>query len=98
MTQSVNLRGVADFVSLYAKTYTRSSREDSSSSSSSIEHQNNNKNIETTALVLHHIETADLRNIDWVELKEKKQYKGVVFDKDHTLTLPYDMKLHPFAK
>jgi HAD superfamily phosphatase (TIGR01668 family) len=98
MTQSVNLRGVADFVSLYAKTYTRSSREDSSSSSSSIEHQNNNMNIETTALVLPHIETADLRNIDWVELKEKKQYKGVVFDKDHTLTLPYDMKLHPFAK
>ena len=81
VTQSVNLRGVGDFVSLYARTCGGDgSRKD------------------VHVPILPHIETSDLRNIDWVDLKETKKYKGVVFDKDHTLTLPYDMKLHPFAR
>lgn len=91
VTQSVNLRGVGDFVSLYARTCrgpSRSREEEGMTTKDKIEQ----------ALVLPHIETTDLRNIDWAELKEEGCYQGVVFDKDHTLTLPYDMKLHPFAQ
>ncbi|KAF9607301.1 hypothetical protein IFM89_033846 [Coptis chinensis] len=45
-------------------------------------------------LVVPHIFVKDIRWIDWVEL-EKRGFKGVVFDKDNTLTLPYSLALWP---
>eukprot|EP00890_Picochlorum_soloecismus_P003997 jgi/Picsp_1/4599/NSC_01969-R1_protein len=48
------------------------------------------------SLAVPHVETPDLRNIKWDELK-KAGFKGCVFDKDNTLTEPYAMKVHPFA-
>ncbi|ESQ44198.1 hypothetical protein EUTSA_v10006084mg [Eutrema salsugineum] len=45
-------------------------------------------------LVLPHISVRDLRYIDWGELK-RKGFKGVVFDKDNTLTAPYSLAIWP---
>lgn len=45
-------------------------------------------------LALPHISVKDIRWIDWVELK-KKGFRGVVFDKDNTLTVPYSLSLWP---
>ncbi|KAL5720377.1 phosphatidylglycerophosphatase [Ranunculus cassubicifolius] len=45
-------------------------------------------------LAIPHLSVKDIRWIDWVEL-EKKGFKGVVFDKDNTITVPYD--LSPWA-
>ncbi|KAF9594595.1 hypothetical protein IFM89_034217 [Coptis chinensis] len=45
-------------------------------------------------LAVPHISVKDIRWIDWVEL-EKRGFKGVVFDKDNTLTLPYSLALWP---
>ncbi|KAF5187939.1 haloacid dehalogenase (HAD) superfamily protein [Thalictrum thalictroides] len=45
-------------------------------------------------LVIPHITVKDIRWVDWVEL-EKKGFRGVVFDKDNTLTEPYSLSLWP---
>ncbi|KAK6917964.1 PGP phosphatase, mitochondrial/chloroplastic [Dillenia turbinata] len=45
-------------------------------------------------LALPHVAVADIRSIDWGELK-RKGFKGVVFDKDNTLTAPYSLALWP---
>ncbi|KAG7561369.1 HAD-like superfamily [Arabidopsis thaliana x Arabidopsis arenosa] len=45
-------------------------------------------------LVLPHVSVKDLRYIDWGELK-RKGFKGVVFDKDNTLTAPYSLAIWP---
>lgn len=45
-------------------------------------------------LVLPHVSVRDLRYIDWGELK-KRGFKGVVFDKDNTLTAPYSLAIWP---
>ncbi|KAJ4885012.1 haloacid dehalogenase (HAD) superfamily protein [Raphanus sativus] len=45
-------------------------------------------------LVLPHVSVRDLRYIDWGELK-RKGFKGVVFDKDNTLTAPYSLAIWP---
>ncbi|CAN8254243.1 unnamed protein product [Cochlearia groenlandica] len=45
-------------------------------------------------LVLPHVSMKDLRYIDWDELK-RKGFKGVVFDKDNTLTAPYSLAIWP---
>ncbi|KAI3830803.1 hypothetical protein MKX03_002891 [Papaver bracteatum] len=43
-------------------------------------------------LGIPHITIEDIRWIDWGEMK-KRGFKGVVFDKDNTLTLPYSLSL-----
>ncbi|XP_010516543.1 PREDICTED: uncharacterized protein LOC104792168 [Camelina sativa] len=45
-------------------------------------------------LVIPHVSVKDLRYIDWGELK-RKGFKGVVFDKDNTLTAPYSLAIWP---
>ncbi|CAI9089070.1 OLC1v1023572C1 [Oldenlandia corymbosa var. corymbosa] len=45
-------------------------------------------------LVVPHIAVPDIRYIDWAELK-RRGFKGVVFDKDNTLTAPYSLSLWP---
>lgn len=45
-------------------------------------------------LVIPHIAVPDIRYIDWVELK-RRGFKGVVFDKDNTITAPYSLSLWP---
>lgn len=43
-------------------------------------------------LVLPHLMVPDIRYIDWKEL-QRRGFKGVVFDKDNTLTAPYSLTL-----
>ncbi|KAM5580014.1 hypothetical protein ABKV19_009649 [Rosa sericea] len=43
-------------------------------------------------LALPHVSVPDIRHIDWVEL-HRRGFKGVVFDKDNTLTVPYSLTL-----
>ncbi|KAL1567311.1 Phosphatidylglycerophosphate phosphatase 1, chloroplastic/mitochondrial [Salvia divinorum] len=43
-------------------------------------------------LAIPHVSVPDIRYIDWAELKERG-FKGVVFDKDNTITAPYSMSL-----
>jgi phosphatidylglycerophosphatase GEP4 len=38
---------------------------------------------------------SDIRAIDFTALRDAAQIRGVVFDKDNCLTLPYDVQLHP---
>nr|KYP74058.1 hypothetical protein KK1_006726 [Cajanus cajan] len=45
-------------------------------------------------LALPHISVPDIRYIDWAELR-RKGFKGVVFDKDNTITAPYSLKPWP---
>ncbi|KAK7316631.1 hypothetical protein RJT34_00245 [Clitoria ternatea] len=45
-------------------------------------------------LALPHISVPDIRYIDWAKLR-RKGFKGVVFDKDNTLTAPYSLKPWP---
>lgn len=43
-------------------------------------------------LAIPHVSVPDIRYIDWAELK-KSGFKGVVFDKDNTITVPYSLSL-----
>lgn len=43
-------------------------------------------------LLLPHVTAPDIRWIDWSELR-RRGFRGVVFDKDNTLTLPYELTL-----
>ncbi|KAM1016422.1 hypothetical protein ACFX13_046860 [Malus domestica] len=43
-------------------------------------------------LVLPHVSVPDIRYIDWPEL-HRRGFKGVVFDKDNTITAPYSLTL-----
>ncbi|XP_061376336.1 phosphatidylglycerophosphate phosphatase 1, chloroplastic/mitochondrial-like [Gastrolobium bilobum] len=43
---------------------------------------------------LPHISVPDIRYIDWAELR-RKGFKGVVFDKDNTITAPYSLTPWP---
>ncbi|KAK7289597.1 hypothetical protein RIF29_03348 [Crotalaria pallida] len=45
-------------------------------------------------LALPHISVPDIRYIDWAEL-HRKGFKGVVFDKDNTITAPYSLTPWP---
>lgn len=45
-------------------------------------------------LVIPHVAVPDIRYIDWAELK-RRGFKGVVFDKDNTITAPYSLSLWP---
>ncbi|KAG8386737.1 hypothetical protein BUALT_Bualt03G0180200 [Buddleja alternifolia] len=45
-------------------------------------------------LVIPHVTVADIRYIDWGELKNRG-FEGVVFDKDNTITAPYSLSLWP---
>ena len=47
--------------------------------------------------ILPVVATPDIRNIDWTDLYANHDIRGVLFDKDHTLTLPYAHELHPAA-
>ncbi|KAK9697220.1 hypothetical protein RND81_08G022600 [Saponaria officinalis] len=44
-------------------------------------------------LLLPHLEVPDIRYINWCDLR-KKGFKGVIFDKDNTLTKPYSLSLY----
>lgn len=48
-------------------------------------------------LALPHISIPDIRYIDWAELR-RKGFKGVVFDKDNTITAPYSLTLWPLLE
>uniref|UniRef100_A0A9I9D8R2 Haloacid dehalogenase superfamily protein n=1 Tax=Cucumis melo TaxID=3656 RepID=A0A9I9D8R2_CUCME len=43
-------------------------------------------------LALPHVVVPDVRYIDWVEL-QRRGFKGVVFDKDNTITAPYSLTI-----
>ncbi|GMP67788.1 hypothetical protein CsSME_00027660 [Camellia sinensis var. sinensis] len=43
-------------------------------------------------LALPHVSVRDIRYIDWAELKGRG-FRGVVFDKDNTITVPYSLTL-----
>ena len=43
-------------------------------------------------LALPHVAVPDIRYIDWAEL-HRKGFRGVVFDKDNTITVPYSLTL-----
>ncbi|KAG8364773.1 hypothetical protein BUALT_Bualt18G0033600 [Buddleja alternifolia] len=43
-------------------------------------------------LIIPHVRAPDLRYVDWAEMKERG-FKGVVFDKDNTITVPYSLSL-----
>ena len=43
-------------------------------------------------LALPHVVVPDIRYIDWGEL-QARGFKGVVFDKDNTITVPYSLTL-----
>uniref|UniRef100_A0A2P2IUZ2 Uncharacterized protein MANES_02G084000 n=1 Tax=Rhizophora mucronata TaxID=61149 RepID=A0A2P2IUZ2_RHIMU len=43
-------------------------------------------------LALPHVAVPDIRYIDWAELS-RRGFKGVVFDKDNTITVPYTLTL-----
>lgn len=43
-------------------------------------------------LAIPHVSVPDIRYIDWEELK-KRGFKGVIFDKDNTITVPYSLSL-----
>ncbi|GMI67758.1 phosphatidylglycerophosphate phosphatase 1 [Hibiscus trionum] len=45
-------------------------------------------------LSLPHVAVRDIRCIDWSEL-HRRGFKGVVFDKDNTITVPYSLTLWP---
>eukprot|EP00262_Sarcandra_glabra_P005282 TRINITY_DN166_c0_g1_i2.p1 TRINITY_DN166_c0_g1~~TRINITY_DN166_c0_g1_i2.p1 ORF type:complete len:234 (-),score=21.76 TRINITY_DN166_c0_g1_i2:105-806(-) len=45
-------------------------------------------------LALPHFCVPDIRCLDWAELA-KRGFRGVVFDKDNTLTAPYSLRLWP---
>lgn len=45
-------------------------------------------------LALPHLAVRDIRYIDWGELK-RTGFRGVVFDKDNTITAPYSLTLWP---
>ncbi|GLT37406.1 hypothetical protein SLA2020_117240 [Shorea laevis] len=45
-------------------------------------------------LALPHVKVPDVRYIDWNELR-RRGFKGVVFDKDNTITAPYSLTLYP---
>ncbi|XP_043701532.1 phosphatidylglycerophosphate phosphatase 1, chloroplastic/mitochondrial [Telopea speciosissima] len=45
-------------------------------------------------LAIPHITVRDISWIDWVEL-ERRGFRGVIFDKDNTLTAPYSLALWP---
>lgn len=45
-------------------------------------------------LAMPHISVPDIRYVDWAELR-RKGFKGVVFDKDNTITVPYSLKPWP---
>ncbi|KAE9615656.1 hypothetical protein Lal_00017516 [Lupinus albus] len=48
-------------------------------------------------LALPHISVPDIRYIDWAEL-HRKGFKGVVFDKDNTITAPYSLTPWPLLE
>lgn len=48
-------------------------------------------------LALPHISVPDIRYIDWAELR-RKGFKGVVFDKDNTITAPYSLTPWPLLE
>ncbi|KAK9284429.1 hypothetical protein L1049_023602 [Liquidambar formosana] len=43
-------------------------------------------------LLLPHVAVPDIRYIDWANL-QKRGFKGVIFDKDNTITAPYSLTL-----
>lgn len=45
-------------------------------------------------LAIPHVWAPDIRWVDWRELK-RLGFRGVVFDKDNTLTAPYSLSLWP---
>ncbi|XVF14514.1 hypothetical protein REPUB_Repub09cG0067200 [Reevesia pubescens] len=48
-------------------------------------------------LALPHVAVPDIRCIDWNEL-HRRGFKGVVFDKDNTITAPYSLTLWPLLR
>ncbi|XP_057758589.1 phosphatidylglycerophosphate phosphatase 1, chloroplastic/mitochondrial [Arachis stenosperma] len=50
--------------------------------------------VKSPKLALPHIAVPDIRYIDWAELR-RKGFKGVVFDKDNTITAPYSLMPWP---
>ncbi|KAJ4822531.1 hypothetical protein Tsubulata_029562 [Turnera subulata] len=45
-------------------------------------------------LAVPHVAVPDVRHIDWAELR-RRGFRGVVFDKDNTITVPYTLTLWP---
>lgn len=48
-------------------------------------------------LLIPHVSVPDIRSIDWDAL-EKAGFRGVVFDKDNTITAPYSLALWPLLE
>jgi phosphatidylglycerophosphatase GEP4 len=50
------------------------------------------------SLMIPHISVPTISGIDFRALQEYAGIKAIIFDKDHTLTAPYDNEVHPQAK
>ncbi|KMZ64039.1 Phosphatidylglycerophosphatase [Zostera marina] len=48
-------------------------------------------------LLIPHVSVADIRSIEW-DVLEKAGFRGVVFDKDNTITAPYSLALWPLLE
>ena len=106
LLQSVNLVGISSYVSLVSMYISlklsrkgqmgagaTGSTSGEVGGQSALIHPNPSQSIP----ILPSMETPDIRNINWAYLYEHHHIRGVMFDKDHTLTLPYASSLHPYA-
>ena len=102
--QSINVVGISTYLSLLS-TYVslivskgaRGDDTDGAGHGDGHGRDHRHKRVQRPA-ILPTIETADIRNIDWAYLYAHHGIRGVMFDKDHTLTLPYAKSLHPYAE
>lgn len=101
LLQSVNMVGISSYVSLVSMyvslKLSRRGRGAARASGKSLSPGQEATGLEASIPILPSMETPDIRNIDWEYLYEHQNIRGVMFDKDHTLTLPYASSLHPYA-
>ena len=101
LLQSVNMVGISSYVSLVSMyvslKLSRRGRGAARASGKSLSLGQEATGLEASIPILPSMETPDIRNIDWEYLYEHQNIRGVMFDKDHTLTLPYASSLHPYA-
>ena len=49
-------------------------------------------------LIVPHISVTTISDIDFVSLKKNTDIRAIIFDKDHTITLPYANHIHPHVE
>lgn len=98
LLQSVNLVGISSYMSLVSMYISlKMSRKSQVAMRATGRSSQEVASLSASIPILPSIETPDIRNINWEYLYEHHNIRGVMFDKDHTLTLPYASSLHPYA-